>query len=89
MKLNGTWMNSFLFNIVLILFSSVAVIHFSTSCFSEYTRLTTIQNLFGIQIKYLVLLSWAFENDVFEYSLFVQYHTYKKIQGWSILAGIV
>ena len=42
MKINATWMNSFLFNIVLILLSSVAVINFSITCFGEYTRLSTI-----------------------------------------------
>ncbi|CAD8086320.1 unnamed protein product [Paramecium primaurelia] len=79
MKINETWMNSFLFNIVLILISSVALCHFSTCVFSQYTRLTTVDLLFGTQIKYLKIFSWAFENKVFEYSLF----------SWTIFAGII
>jgi LMBR1 domain-containing protein 1 len=79
MKLNGTWMNSFLFNIVLILYSSVAVTHFSTTCFSQYLRHTTIAHLFGIQVRYLTMLSWALDNRVFEFALF----------GWSLLAAMV
>lgn len=71
-------MNSFLFNIMLILFASVALTHFSTSVFSQYTRLTTVELLFGTQIRYLVMFKWAFANKVFEYALF----------GWSVLAGV-
>ncbi|KAM3140194.1 hypothetical protein pb186bvf_007747 [Paramecium bursaria] len=78
MKINETWMNSFLFNIALILLSSVALTHFSTIVFSQYTRFTTIGLMFGIQIKHLVMMSWAFENRVFEIALF----------SWSLLCAL-
>lgn len=35
--------------------------------------------MFGIQIKYLTIFKWAFNNHVFEYTLF----------GWSILSALV
>lgn len=53
-------MNSLLFNIILILLASVALTHFSTRVFSQYTRLTTLELLFGTQIECLKIFSWAF-----------------------------
>lgn len=50
---NETWMNSFLFNISLILICSVALTNFSANAFSQYMRMSSIDMIFGIQVKYL------------------------------------
>lgn len=42
MKVNDTLMNSFLFNITLILLCSVSVTQFCAHAFSAYARLTAI-----------------------------------------------
>jgi len=42
-----TMMNSFLFNVELVLIASMAVVQFLTESFSQYVRLTAIDNLVG------------------------------------------
>jgi len=71
MKRDGTLMNSFLFNVWLILVSSIACIQFVTNVFSDYVRLTTVDMLFGIQIKYMRFYEWFYENNVFEIAFLV------------------
>ncbi|GMI32230.1 hypothetical protein TeGR_g10311, partial [Tetraparma gracilis] len=53
MKVNGTYMNSFLFNLLLILLCSLPVVQFSTIAFADYARFTNVNQIFGVQIKYL------------------------------------
>jgi LMBR1 domain-containing protein 1 len=58
LRVNETWMNTFLFNVSLILIASVAVTQFCTKAFAQYVRLSTIDCnpnslklvLFGTQI---------------------------------------
>ena len=64
-------MNSMLFNCLLILISSVAVILFCTNALSQYTRLTAINNMFGIQVRHLEFFKYFYENNVFEYALLI------------------
>ncbi|CAG9321253.1 unnamed protein product [Blepharisma stoltei] len=71
MKPDKTPMNSMLFNTILILFASVAVTLFATNSFAMYTRLSDINNMFGIQIKYLEFFKYFYENNVFEYMLVI------------------
>eukprot|EP01015_Nassula_variabilis_P016371 TRINITY_DN2509_c0_g2_i1.p3 TRINITY_DN2509_c0_g2~~TRINITY_DN2509_c0_g2_i1.p3 ORF type:complete len:101 (-),score=6.10 TRINITY_DN2509_c0_g2_i1:100-402(-) len=78
MKVNETWMNSFLFNVMLILLSSVSVTQFVAQAFSQYTRLTTIDLIFGTQIRYMKFFRFFFDNQIFEYALFI----------WSIICGL-
>jgi len=65
-------MNAYLFNVWLIMVSSIACIEFVTSAFSSYVRLTTVEMLFGVQIKYLKFYNWFYENDVFEIAFLVR-----------------
>eukprot|EP01116_Phalansterium_solitarium_P006080 TRINITY_DN18393_c0_g1_i1.p1 TRINITY_DN18393_c0_g1~~TRINITY_DN18393_c0_g1_i1.p1 ORF type:complete len:486 (+),score=22.70 TRINITY_DN18393_c0_g1_i1:154-1611(+) len=58
MKYNGTMMNAFLFNAELLLLSSVTVVQFCTAAFSEYNRLTSIDALFNVGVKYLIFFKW-------------------------------
>lgn len=55
-------MNSFLFNVGLIMFASVAVVQFCTQAFNQYARLTAAGSLFGTYIRYLVFIRyfWVF-----------------------------
>lgn len=44
MKENETWMNTFLFNVNLMLICSVSVTHFCSKAFSQYARLSQIDS---------------------------------------------
>jgi LMBR1 domain-containing protein 1 len=72
MKKNETYMNSFLFNIMLILLTSVSVTQFCAESFRDYTTMTDIDIIFSTQIKYLKFFSYFFKYKVFEYALFVR-----------------
>jgi len=65
-------MNSFLFNLWLILTTSVAMVHFLTDTFSQYTRLTSVSYLFGTQVKYMKFFQAFFVNRVFEVAFLVR-----------------
>jgi LMBR1 domain-containing protein 1 len=71
MKVNGTWMNSFLFNVLLILLTAVSCVQFCSTAFSLYTRLTTVELLFGMQIKYMRFYKYFYEYNVFIYLFMV------------------
>lgn len=58
MKPNGTMLNSFLFNVILIGLSSVAVTQFCTQSFNLYARLTRINFIFGLAIFELRILRY-------------------------------
>lgn len=65
MKPNETWMNSFLFNIIMILLASVGITQLATSCFTTYTRNTAIYNMFGIQVNYMRFYRYLYQHKVF------------------------
>jgi LMBR1 domain-containing protein 1 len=77
MEPNRTPMNSMIFNVMLLLLCSVAVTLFCSNSLSMYTRLTAINEIFGVQVRYLVFFRYFYENNVFEYMLLA----------WSILTG--
>jgi LMBR1 domain-containing protein 1 len=64
-------MNSFLFNVLLILLSSVSVTQFCAAAFSDYTALTDIDLIFTVQVRYLVFFVYFYKYHVFEYAIFV------------------
>ena len=71
MKKNETFMNSFLFNTMLILLTSVSVTQFCAESFRDYTTMTDIDLIFSTQIKYLKFFSYFYKYKVFEYALLV------------------
>lgn len=71
MKLNKTYMSSFLFNIGLVLLCALPVVQFSASAFQDYARNTTISQVVNVQLKYLKFFGWFWRNKVFEYALLV------------------
>ena len=71
MKKDETYMNSFLFNVSLILISSVSVTQFCSNAFSDYVTFTDIDLIFGVQIKYLRFFVFFYKNFIFEYSFII------------------
>eukprot|EP00753_Platysulcus_tardus_P002568 PLAT11677.1.p1 GENE.PLAT11677.1~~PLAT11677.1.p1 ORF type:complete len:560 (+),score=308.21 PLAT11677.1:87-1682(+) len=65
MVYGGTLMNSFLFNLALIMLCAMPVVQFATQAFSKYARLTDVDVIFGTQIRYLQFYSLFFANNIF------------------------
>lgn len=70
MKLGGTLMSSFLFNVNLIMLSSIAVIQFCAQAFDGYAAETAVSEIFGGEIENLRGLGVLFKYQVFLYSFF-------------------
>ena len=67
MKKDNTYMNSILFNVLLVMLTSVSVIQFSIRAFGEYTSSTDADIIFNTQIKYLTFYRFFFNYNIFEY----------------------
>lgn len=66
MKWGGTLMNSFLFNVGLILLSSISVIQFSATAFAVYAQATAVQEIFGHTLESLRGIKYLFRYNVFQ-----------------------
>jgi len=64
-----TYMNTILFNIGLILFTSFSVTQFCVAAFDDYVTFTDINLIFSVQIRYLVFFVYFYRYHVFEYIL--------------------
>ena len=71
MKKDKTYMNSILFNVSLVMLTSVSVIQFSIRAFGEYTSLTDADIIFNTQIKYLTFYNFFFKYNIFEYGMLI------------------
>uniref|UniRef100_A0A7S0S7E8 LIMR family protein n=1 Tax=Mantoniella antarctica TaxID=81844 RepID=A0A7S0S7E8_9CHLO len=71
MKLGGTLMSSFLFNVNLIMLSSIAVIQFCAQAFDGYAAETAVSEIFGGEIENLRGLGLLFKYQIFLYAFFV------------------
>jgi len=71
MKKDKTYMNSILFNVMLVMLTSVSVIQFSIRAFGEYTSLTDADIIFNTQIKYLTFYRFFFNYNIFEYGMLI------------------
>jgi len=69
MRYKETPLSSVLFNVELVLVSSVAVAQFVQEAFADYTRLTDADALFHAQIRYLKCFGWFFKTNFFVYLL--------------------
>jgi len=69
MAIGNTLMNSFLFNVMLLLLTSVSIVQFCAICFASYARLTAVDMLFGVQVQNLLFFQWFYRNDVFLYAI--------------------
>ena len=63
-------MNSFLFNILIVLLTSVSVTQFLAYSFRDYGAMTDLDLIFSVQIRYLMFFNWFYRYHVFEYILF-------------------
>lgn len=69
MKVNGTYMSSFLFNTGLVLLCALPIVQFCVTAFDTYARYATVNQVFGTQIQYLQFFRYFWMNNVFVYML--------------------
>lgn len=69
MRVGGTLMSSFLFNVALILLSTQAVIQFCAQAFAVYAESTEVQDIFGNEVEHLWGLKYLYIENVFIYAL--------------------
>ena len=70
MKKDGTYMNSFLFNVTLILLSSCSITQFCADCLEDYVVFTDINIIFNVQIRYLRFFRIFYKYHIFQYIFF-------------------
>ena len=70
MRLGNTLMSAFLFNVNLIMLSSIAVIQFCAKAFDGYAAETSVSDIFGQEIENLRGLGAVFRENVFLYIFF-------------------
>ncbi|XP_072967359.1 LIMR family protein Os06g0128200 [Typha angustifolia] len=68
MKWGGTLMNSFLFNVGLILLCSISVIQFCATAFAYYAQATAAQEIFGHTLESLRGIKYLYKYNVFQYA---------------------
>ncbi|KAG0555100.1 hypothetical protein KC19_12G144000 [Ceratodon purpureus] len=66
MKWGATMMNSFLFNVGLIIASSISLIQFCAKAFSLYADATAVQEIFGGTIESLRGIKYLFRYNIFQ-----------------------
>ena len=69
MRVGETMMNSFLFNVWLLLLCAVACVQFVYAAFQAYASLTAAELLLGLQVRNLLGLSVFFRNNLFIYAM--------------------
>lgn len=69
MKLNKTYMSSFMFNVGLILLCALPVVQFCVTAFSDYARYTNIYQVMGTQVQNLKFFTWFWSSNIFVYAL--------------------
>lgn len=70
MRIGNTMMNSFLFNVWLLLLCALACVQFCYYSFQSYAQLTAVEMLLGVQVRNLRFLSSFFQNNVFFIMMF-------------------
>jgi hypothetical protein len=82
MKLNGTMMNSFLFNVGLLLICTVSVTQLCATAFRQYAHSSAISQIFVSQIQYLKVIMYnhvqhdVCMNNVVHMHIYTHVHTY-------------
>lgn len=66
MKWGATLMNSFLFNVALILLCSISVIQFCASAFAYYAQATAAEEIFGHTLQSLRGIKYLYKYNVFQ-----------------------
>ncbi|XP_024020595.1 LIMR family protein At5g01460 [Morus notabilis] len=71
MKWGATLMNSFLFNVALILLCSISVIQFCSTAFAYYAQATAAQEIFGHTLQSLRGIKYLYKYNVFQIAFIV------------------
>ncbi|XP_015897209.2 LIMR family protein At5g01460 [Ziziphus jujuba] len=85
MKWGATLMNSFLFNVGLILLCSISVIQFCSTAFAYYAQATAAQEIFGHTLESLRGIKYLYKYNVFQIAFVVLAGltlVYYSIFGW-------
>jgi len=69
MKVNKTYMSSFMFNVGLVLLCALPVVQFTVTAFPEYARYTNVVQVMGTQVQYLKFFTWFWETKFFIFVL--------------------
>ena len=70
LKKNNSYMNSILFNVKLIMITSISVVQLFLRAFSDYTSMTDASLIFNVQIKYLLINGYLCKFNIVEYGFF-------------------
>ena len=70
MKKDKTYMNSFIFNVSLILLGSCAITQFCADCLYDYVSFTDIDSMFNVMIKHLIFFKIFYKYHIFQYIFF-------------------
>ena len=70
MKKNATYMNTFMFNVTLILLASCSITQFCSDCLEDYVAFTDINMIFNVQIRYLRFFRFFYKYHLFQYIMF-------------------
>ncbi len=68
---NETFVNSFVFNAILMNLWMFALVQFLTDMFQEYIRQTSISMIFSVQIKNMYFYQWFLRYNIFVYMITV------------------
>ncbi|XP_071703695.1 LIMR family protein At5g01460-like [Rutidosis leptorrhynchoides] len=71
MKWGATLMNSFLFNVALILLCSISVIQFCSTAFAYYAQATAAQEIFGHTLQSLRGIKYLYKYNIFQIAFVV------------------
>lgn len=69
MRVGGTLMSSFLFNVALILLATFAILQFSATAYSEYANNTAIFDIFTVETNNMQGIKQLYTKNVFLYML--------------------
>lgn len=64
-------MNSFLFNLILLLLASSSITQFLVLCLPTYAQTTLVYTLFGVQIRYMKFYGYFYDKMIFPISFVV------------------
>lgn len=76
MQKNETYLNSFLFNINLMLLASIATTQLSVNAFSQYTAGSYIGTVYSVMVPNLPFFGWIFVNRIFPMAFMVIFLIY-------------
>jgi hypothetical protein len=68
---HNTYMNSLLFNSLLLLLCSLPCVHFIIQIFQEYFNWSWNQILYGVYLENLPFFGWFYRNNIFYYLIFI------------------